>query len=313
MKKRFNRILTLCCVVLAFPMTGYAAESEAILPITAKAERTIAYDNQDEIYVAQLVIEESDVDSFAENQEFIFTVKKKPVPLDPSVDFTMLFQQEKKVEISEGTLKAEYEIKDGKLIVRIKESASTQLESFTIPDLVLKRDTERVILRTHSLFVSLAPDTELMPIIADFIEVEEYVEPPEMEPMDIEIKVDANVLQVNGEEKSLKVPAYISNTGYTMLPLREVTEVFPGIQIGWENEIKTAWLLYGFLYADIQYEAAEMHMNGETVALANPAEIRNGRMFIALRDICRICGILEDEVHWDNETKTVMIHTEVNK
>ena len=271
MKKRFNRILTLCCVVLAFPMTGYAAESEAILPITAKAERTIAYDNQDEIYVAQLVIEESDVDSFAENQEFIFTVKKKP------------------------------------------ESASTQLESFTIPDLVLKRDTERVILRTHSLFVSLAPDTELMPIIADFIEVEEYVEPPEMEPMDIEIKVDANVLQVNGEEKSLKVPAYISNTGYTMLPLREVTEVFPGIQIGWENEIKTAWLLYGFLYADIQYEAAEMHMNGETVALANPAEIRNGRMFIALRDICRICGILEDEVHWDNETKTVMIHTEVNK
>lgn len=62
-----------------------------------------------------------------------------------------------------------------------------------------------------------------------------------------------------------------------MLPLREVTEVFPGTQIGWESEIKTAWLLYGFLYADIQYGATEMHMNSETVTLANPAEIRDGR------------------------------------
>ncbi|WP_278873343.1 copper amine oxidase N-terminal domain-containing protein [Anaerotignum lactatifermentans] len=313
MKKIHISMIMLCCLILCFPITGFAAESNKILPITVNADRTVAYENQKQIPIDKIIVNETNVDSFKENQKFVFTVKNKPVTANVSANFYMIFEQEGVVETSDDTLMVESKIEDGKLIVTIKDNDPSKQESFTITNILLKQNVERTALRTYSLYVATESDVELTPVIDNFLEIEEYVEPAEKKPLDIVIRLNDNYLLVNGTEKSLRVPAYLSGAGYTMLPLREVTEVFPNTKVEWDDEYKTASILYGDKYVSIASGANEMYINGIKNLLKNKAEIMDGRMFVSLRDICNICDISDSEIQWDKTTKTVTISTEVYK
>lgn len=136
---------------------------------------------------------------------------------------------------------------------------------------------------------------------------------PLIENLDIIIKMNENTLHVNGIERNLRVPAYISKNGYTMLPIREVAEVFPGTKVVWDNNRKEAGILHGYDYVSIVAGADIMHINGKESVLKNVAEVHDGRMFVSLRDMCRICKIPSEDIIWDNATKTVYINTEVQK
>ena len=98
-----------------------------------------------------------------------------------------------------------------------------------------------------------------------------------------------------------------------MLPIREVTEVFPGTKVLWDNSRKEASILYGYDYVSIIAGANVMHINGEENVLKNAAEVHDGRMFVSLRDMCRIYNIPSEDIIWDNTTQTVYITTEVQK
>ena len=133
----------------------------------------------------------------------------------------------------------------------------------------------------------------------------------EKEKLDIAIRMNEKTLQVNGEEKALRVPAYISDKGYTILPVREVTEVFPGVKVLRDNEKKAATILYGYTMVTLTPGGETMYMNGTEAVLQNAAEVKDGRMFISLRDVCRICSVPNEEIHWDTKTKTAFINTYV--
>lgn len=310
-------LFVLCCSILSFSITGLAAEksvvsvSDSKYPITVEAERTDAFDNQEKIPIDEITIKENSKDAFSANQKFIFCVQNKPFAVDVGVSFNMLFSPNENKTVENDTIKAMYNVENGNLIVTIKESNPNKIESLVLTNLMLKQNTDRVVLRTYSLYE--CSDTELVPVVTDFVEVEEYKEYVDKENLEIVIKVNNGTLLVNGDEKSLRVPAYISNAGYTMLPIREVTEVFPGTKILWDNENKEASILYGPQYVSIKSGATEMYINGEENILRNKAEVKDGRMFVSLRDMCRICNIPSEDIIWDNTTKTVYITTEVQK
>ena len=175
------------------------------------------------------------------------------------------------------------------------------------------QNTNRVRLRTYSLYVSSNSNTEVIPVVPDFVEIEEHKLQVEKEKLDIKIQINEKTFRVNEIEKALKVPAFISKNGYTMLPIREVTEVFPGTKVLWDNNRKEASILYGYDYVSIIAGANVMHINGEENILKNAAEVHDGRMFVSLRDMCRICNIPNEDIIWDNTTQTVYITTEVQK
>ena len=313
MKKIHIFMIMLCCSILCFPITGFAADNSKLLPITVTADRTVAYENQKQIPIDKIVVNETDADSFQENQQFVFTVKNKPASVDVSANFYMIFEQEGVVETSDDTLMVESNIEDGKFIITVKDNDPSKKESFTITNILLKQNVERTALRTYSLYVSTGSDVEFTPVVDNFLEIEEYVEPAEKKPLDIVIRLNDTFLLVNGIEKSLKVPAYLSAAGYTMLPLREVTEVFPNTKVVWDNAYKTASILYGDKYVSIASGANEIYTNGSKSLLKHQAEMIDGRMFISLRDICNICDISDSEIYWDKTTKTVTISTEIYK
>lgn len=126
----------------------------------------------------------------------------------------------------------------------------------------------------------------------------------------IELKLNEKTLTVNGEQKDLRVSAYISDNGYTMLPVREIAEVFPATKVGWEQDTKTAYVATKN-YGSVQVGADEMLLNGKPVQLKEKAAVKDGRTFLAIRDVCRICDIADSGIEWDAETKTVTINATV--
>ncbi|WP_458398083.1 stalk domain-containing protein [Anaerotignum sp.] len=313
MKKEMKRLLSLACaMVLSFPAIGYAADAEVTqdMPVSVKADCAFAYHNEDEIKIKEITITENTADAFSESQQMYFSVKNKPAIVDVTrICYSFADQTTRKV--ADETLEVEYKVENGDLIVMVEESDPDKVESFTIKNLTVKKNTETVVLRTYSLFMSTEPDAEKVPVVMDFMEVDMYTPPVEKKKLDISIGMNEKTLQVNGEEKALRVPAYISDRGYTMLPIREVTEVFPGVKVLWNNEKKEAIILYGYDYVSIIAGANVMHINGKENILKNVAEVKDGRMFISLRDVCRICNVPTEDVHWDTKTKTASINTYV--
>lgn len=320
MNRTSKFMLTLCCSILSFSMTGFAAEKNVVLasdtkyPITIETERTVAFDNQEKFTIDEITIKENSKDTFSTNQEFIFSVKNKPLSVeDGKTSFYLLFEQSEVSQIFNDNLKVEYKSNEGNLIVTIKESDPSQLESFTLTDIALKQNTDRVRLRTYSLFASDGSNTEMVSMVSDFVEIEEYKNQADKEKLDIQIQINEKTFHVNETEKEFRVPAFISNNGYTMLPIREVTEVFPGTKVVWDNNRKEAGILHGYDYVSIVAGADIMYINGKENVLKNIAEVHDGRMFVSLRDMCRICKIPNEDIIWDNATKTVYINTEVQK
>ena len=320
MNRTSKFMVTLCCSILSFSMIGFVAEKNVALasdtkcPITVEAERSVAFDNQEKITIDGITIKENSKDTFSTNQEFIFSVKNKPLSVEgEKTSFYLMFEENEVSQTFNDNLKVEYKSKEGNLIVTIKESDPNQLESFTLTDITLKQNTDRVRLRTYSLFASDSSNTVMVSMVSDFVEIEEYKNQADKEKLDIQIQINEKTFHVNETEKELRVPAFISNSGYTMLPIREITEVFPGTKVVWDNDRKEAGILYGYDYVSIASGADVMYINGKDNVLKNVAEVHNGRMFVSLRDMCRICNIPSEDIIWDNATKTVYISTEVQK
>lgn len=311
MKKRHRFGIALCVALLSVPTVGLAAEADGAFPVSVDAAQTVAHEAQAQIPLAPITVRETDADSFGENQEFVFAVRNKAFAAEGSAVFSMAFAQGGTVEASDDTLAADCTVKDGNLVLTVKNSDSAKQESVTISNLILEQNTERTALRTYSLYAAAGADAEFVPVVDAFLEVEEYAEPAETEPLEIVIGLQEHSMLVNGTEKELRTPAYLSVAGYTMLPIREVTEVFPHTKVAWDNEHRIASILYGQKYVSIAAGAEECYTNGVSSPLKNKAEIVDGRMFVSLRDICSICEIPAADVHWEKDTKTVTIRTAV--
>lgn len=299
MKKGLKVTAALCCMAIAMPMTAWAADAE--LPIKAEAvcANLNVYNGDRKIRIKELKLTEAVPDAFQKDTEYRFYVKN------------MDFEQAAQMEFAPNTVSASSHTEGGDLIVAIKGASDRKTETITLSDIELT-GVRSLPIGTYSLYM-ISSDGEKVPVVDDFVRVTNKAD---LEDLNIEIRMNENKLTVNGTEKSLRVPAYISKAGYTMLPIREVTEVFPYTNVIWEwgNEKDTATIFHGSRLVSVQAGADEMYINGAKVALQNTAEVVNGRMFISLRDISYICGILDKEIHWDAATKTVNIavHTAVD-
>lgn len=306
--------------IMLFPNAAYAgdlgaeAENNAAfptVPITVAAEKTEVFAHEEQFQAGEIVITETSENSFSENRQLRFFIEKEPLSIEVRKSYYG-FEEKEKTEISEGTLKAEYEVKDGILIVTIADSDPTEMEFLTISDLIVKKNRPYVALWNYSLYLSSDSNVYILPVVPEFLGVDEYIPPIPKKPLDIEIKIGEKAMLVNRQEKDLRVPAYISDTGAIMLPIKELAEIFPGIIVLWDNGKKETTLLHDVDIIVISVGTEEIKYVSESRILLRGAEIRDGRMFINLRDFCRIWRIQDNEIAWDAAEKAVTINTTVN-
>ena len=101
---------------------------------------------------------------------------------------------------------------------------------------------------------------------------------------------------------------YLSEKGYTMLPLRALLTVFePDTKIDWNPQNKTATLYYGKNSAVITENSETMIVNGEPVHMAQPAQTTDKRFFLSLRDWTKLMGVSSETLQWNHTDKQVTL------
>lgn len=295
MKSLFKIISSVAVLVFAFPTFAFAEDNQKA-PVLAEAECTVVNNITKEIQIKELKITEVASDAFSKGDVLSFCVRN------------MKFEKADTVESSDGVQNSVSVSKEGNLEITINGAKDSEVETITLSNVMLSANGLPV--GTYSLRMIL-PDTEntSVPILDDFIQVTNIND--EKVAYKFELKLGSNVMKVNDTEKQLRVPAYISKSGYTVLPLREITTAFPWTQVLWDQKSREATIIFGANIARITAGADRMQLNTKTVQLKNKAEIKDGRMFVSVRDLCRICTIPNEDIHWDNNTKTVIIDTAI--
>ena len=124
----------------------------------------------------------------------------------------------------------------------------------------------------------------------------------------LKVTIGGNEMYANDKAIALDVPAYISN-GYTMLPVRAVTEALSGSAIvRWDDATKTVTITFGSRVINMTVGSNVMVINGVNVAMQAKCEITDSRAFIPLRDMGYALGLNDDKIKWDDTTKTATLN-----
>lgn len=133
-----------------------------------------------------------------------------------------------------------------------------------------------------------------------------------MVPCTIDVTIGADIMQVDGKSYPLDVPAYINDAGYTMLPMRALVENLPEEvqkKVIWDGQQRTALLLCGMTTYRLTDGQKEAEKDGQLWMLKSPLEIKEGRVFLPLREIVTFWD--QSNIQWENETKTVHISADM--
>lgn len=107
------------------------------------------------------------------------------------------------------------------------------------------------------------------------------------------------------------VAPYLSDKGYTMLPLRALLHTFaPDTKIDWDAKTKTATLYYNGNSAAITEHKDTMLINGEPVKMAQPAQTTKKRFFLSLRDFGKLMDISSHALQWNENNKQITLFYE---
>ncbi len=303
MKKTIGFVLAAGCLA-AMPVTAQAAEFPAV-DIATKCDYTnwhLGYkedEKPDAITLRQLILTEAETDGFAAGAKFVFTAEGK-----------MQFAQKEKTVVENGSVKAECYTEDGKLIVQILAADDKKQETLTLSDYTL--DAENGILeRAAGVHYGLYADYEDADGKAEQIKVIENLVDVEFESSTrtnwvMSIPVGENYISTGADRVALDTPAYLSKSGYTMLPVRGVADAFGVKEIAWNAKTKTVTIL-AQNSALIQMKAGErkITINGEERATSAALEIVNGRAFLPMRDLGKAFGATD--ILWNATTKTATL------
>lgn len=126
----------------------------------------------------------------------------------------------------------------------------------------------------------------------------------------VKVTIGSNKITVGTQEidVDIDVPVYISN-GYTMLPVRAVTELLSESAIvRWDDATKTVTIAMGQRIVNMTVGSKMMVINGVNVAMQSKCEITDSRAFIPLRDLGYALGLNDSQISWDDATKTATLN-----
>ncbi|MGE4213381.1 MAG: copper amine oxidase N-terminal domain-containing protein [Anaerotignaceae bacterium] len=124
----------------------------------------------------------------------------------------------------------------------------------------------------------------------------------------ISVAIGADKLVAGTSEIALDVPAYIAN-GYTMLPVRAITEALSSVAIvRWDDATDTVTITFGSRVISMTVGSKTMNINGVAVQMQASCEITDSRAFIPLRDLGYALGLNDNKITWDDATKTATLN-----
>lgn len=191
---------------------------------------------------------------------------------------------------------------DGKRETVTKKSDPAKDAGFLSQDILGKSTTKRVVADINDDFYSTKAKAGFVNIItAGSQDTDSFT-------TKVVVPVGEKYL-ISGENKvEIDVPAYVNANGYTMLPLRAVA-VALGINTNnvlWDQNTRTATIMYGSKIINMTYGQKVMYVNGAMIPATAAVEIKDNRMFLGMRDLGNALGVTD--ITWDQATKTATLN-----
>lgn len=125
-------------------------------------------------------------------------------------------------------------------------------------------------------------------------------------------KVGTTEFKMDGATQPLDVPVYIKD-GYVMLPLRTFMQaVEADAEMVWHKVSNLAEVKMGKGRFTFDVNTNRIWHGGELLPVSGKMEVRDGRVFVPLRNWGNILNtygyVVEQRIHWDAKTKTATIH-----
>lgn len=122
------------------------------------------------------------------------------------------------------------------------------------------------------------------------------------------LSIGSSTILKNGEAAYEADTAPYLQNGYTMLPLRALLAVTdPDLDVKWNAATKTAYFFLDNEMVSIRVGTDTYTKAENKIALSTPAETKDGRLFVSLRDWMNILEIADSALTWDSATKTVTL------
>lgn len=133
----------------------------------------------------------------------------------------------------------------------------------------------------------------------------------EAEQITFTAKVGTKELYRNQSRISLDAAIYIKD-GYAMLPLRAFLTSIDNGTMHWEEETKLAWMMLRGNTVACDIGKNSITVNGEPIEARGKMDIRDGRIFVPLRNwknILNACGytVADADIIWDAAEKTATV------
>lgn len=131
-------------------------------------------------------------------------------------------------------------------------------------------------------------------------------------------KVGTTEFTMDGEVQPLDVAVYIKDD-YTMLPMRTfLTAALENARMDWDESAKCASVLYGEHIITFDIKNNKITKNGEELPVSGRMEIRDGRIFVPLRNwgtVLRSVGYLveDGDITWDAAAKLATVRAAEQK
>ena len=143
-------------------------------------------------------------------------------------------------------------------------------------------------------------------IVFDVPEEETAVEPELQKTTEIFLTIGKEIFRYNGEEKQVKAPILFNNSGRLMVAAKDIPMVMDGVAatgLTWDKATRTVTLQMGEKTLSATDGSSTWVYQGAEVPVDTVAEIRNGSLYIPLREAAKLFGFTE--LTWDGTTQTV--------
>ena len=132
--------------------------------------------------------------------------------------------------------------------------------------------------------------------------------PVEQTSAEVFLTVGKDTFLYNGEEMQVKAPVTFNNSGRLMVAAKDIPMVMEGAAatgLTWDKATRTVTLQMGEKTLSATDGSSTWVYQGGEVPVDTVAEIRNGSLYIPLREAAKLFGFTE--LTWDGTTQTVRL------
>lgn len=302
--------------------------AKAVAPITVEAAKTSVAIDYRNVNVGDITIKEAEAGLWKNNKTIVLEAENMQFESGMKAEVVEGDGEIKKLDVTKGRITITVDSESSKTPMKIKLSNASLYLDRSLPagdyslSLIANADsngdTDAVMFQTYNEKDGNKPaetdkfgfDVDKVDVLKDYVTVATSGRDQGTTfTTEVAVTIDSTTMLVDGKEKTLDVPAYLSAEGWTMLPVRAVTEALATASnsqpIDWiAGNPGTIMIYYGDKTVAMTLGSTTMYINGTPVPMSTAPVIVNDRAFLPMRDLGRALGLSDDQIKWDATTRT---------